>query len=78
MTGFDSIIAAIAMVPAALNPSLAVQDKTLNALVCGSGQAVSIPLGKPDLPGSVPTMCCAKGCQSKQNKLRKAQKLSVN
>lgn len=72
MSGIAGLVAAVAIIPAAMNPSLVVQDKTLTALICGSGATVSIPVGSPDFPGSVPSMCCAKGCQSKSRKLAKS------
>ena len=66
MTGFDQIVALIAMIPAAFNPSLTVEQETLQGRMCGTGQRVSIPLGAPKLPGTLPSVCCAKGCYSKR------------
>ncbi|MDN3647245.1 hypothetical protein QWY75_13620 [Pontixanthobacter aestiaquae] len=61
-----SMIALAAMVPAALNPSLVVEEKALIAQICGSGESAVIRLGPPDLPATVPAMCCAKGCHGKR------------
>lgn len=72
MSSTAALVAVVAIIPAAMNPSLVVRDKTLSALVCGSGVTVSIPVGSPDLPGSMPSMCCAKGCQTKSRKLAKS------
>ena len=66
MTDFEQIVALIAMIPAALNPSLAVEQEALQGRMCGTGQLVSIPLGAPKLPGTLPSACCAKGCHSKR------------
>lgn len=72
MSGIAALMAFVAIIPAAMNPSLVVRDKSLSAFVCGSGATVAIPVGSPDLPGSVPSMCCAKGCQTKNRKLAKS------
>ena len=66
MTGFDQMVALIAMIPAALNPSLSVEQEVMKGRICGGGQAISIPLGAPMLPGTLPSACCAKGRHSKR------------
>lgn len=66
MTALPSLVAMIAMVPAALNPSLSLEQPSLDTKLCGSGTALSIPLGTPRLPGTVPSACCAKGCHGKR------------
>lgn len=68
MSHLDSLVGLAAMIPAALNPSLAVEQKALETAICGSAKTVSIPLGPPDLPGTVPAACCAKGCHAKRLK----------
>lgn len=70
MTGLDQVTALIAMIPAALNPSLSLEQSTIKALVCGSGKVISIPLGPPRLPGTVPSTCCAKGCHAARRKTK--------
>lgn len=65
---FASTAAVMALVPAALNPSLLVRGESLAALVCGGGAAVQIPLGDPIIPGTVGSACCAKGCHSSEKK----------
>lgn len=66
MTALPSLFAMIAMVPAALNPSLSLEQPSLAAKLCGSGATLSIPIGTPKLPGTVPSACCAKGCHGKR------------
>lgn len=66
MTGFDNLVALVAMMPAAINPSLAVEQESLSGIMCGSGASISIPLGPPRLPGTLPSACCAKGCHGKR------------
>ncbi len=75
MSHLDSLVGLAAMVPAALNPSLAVEQNTLVSKICGSGATVSIPLGPPELPGTVPAACCAKGCQTKRLKQNNSGKV---
>ncbi|MFZ1743564.1 MAG: hypothetical protein WAT93_11950 [Pontixanthobacter sp.] len=75
MTGFDCVIAAIAMLPAAINPSLLVRQDELATTLCASGQTIEIPLGSPKLPGIVPSACCAKGCRSSRRNLRQSGKI---
>lgn len=58
--------AALALVPAAVNPSLLLRGETLAVTLCGGGSA-SIPLDNP-LPGSNNAACCAKGCHSSEKR----------
>ena len=60
---------ALALVPAAVNPSLLLGGETLTVTLCGGGSA-SIPLDNP-LPGSNGTACCAKGCHTSEKRRNK-------
>lgn len=75
MTVGSRILIFFALVPAAVTPPLIVQEATLQSVVCGSGQALSIPLGKPALPGTEPATCCAKGCNGNQRRNGKNGKI---
>jgi hypothetical protein len=56
----------LALVPAAVDPSLLLRGETLTVTLCGGGTA-SIPLDNP-LPGSNNAVCCAKGCRSSEKR----------
>jgi hypothetical protein len=62
------IFALVALVPVVANPALPDRG-VLSATLCGSGAAVSIPLGDP-LPGTDGGACCAKGCHSGERRKR--------
>ncbi|MBD3729620.1 MAG: hypothetical protein IE933_07935 [Sphingomonadales bacterium] len=68
----------VALVPAALNPSLLATEMTLGAIVCGSGVTVQIPLGDPVLPGTLGSACCAKGCHSSERKKKSARNPGID
>lgn len=63
--------AAVALLPAALNPSLIASAQGLTLSLCGSsGGTVIVPGGAPSLPGSDRAACCSKGCHSSQERKR--------
>lgn len=68
-------VAAVALLPAALNPSLIASASGITLSLCGgAGGTVSVPVGGPTVPGSNGGACCAKGCHTSQERKRaKAQ-----
>lgn len=75
MSGSLKFVAAVALMPAALNPSLIASASGITLALCGgAGGSVNVPLGGPSLPGSNGGACCAKGCHGSQERKRaKAQ-----
>jgi hypothetical protein len=64
-------LAALALVPAALNPSLAMAASGIVLDLCGqSGASVTVPVKTPPLPGSDGAACCSKGCHNAQERKR--------
>lgn len=64
-------VAAVTLLPAALNPSLIASTQGLTLSLCGpSGGSMSVPGGTPPLPGSDGSACCTKGCHSSQERKR--------
>jgi hypothetical protein len=65
-------VAAVALLPAALNPSLIASASGIALSLCGSaaGATVTVPAGAPSLPGTNGAACCAKGCHASQERKR--------
>lgn len=64
-------LAALALVPAALNPSLVMAASGIVLDLCGqAGTSVTVPVRTPPLPGSDGAACCSKGCHSAQERKR--------
>ncbi len=71
MKPFTPGLALIALLPAALNPSLAAAAPRIMLGLCGqAGGSVSIPTETPSPPGSNGALCCAKGCHNSQDRKR--------
>ena len=63
--------AALALLPAALNPSLAASAMGITLSLCGAaGASITLPAGAPSLPGSNGSACCSKGCHASQERKR--------
>ena len=72
-------VATVALLPAALNPSLIASAGGITLSLCGAaaGANVTAPAGAPTLPGSDGAACCAKGCHTSQERKRsKVQKMA--
>ncbi len=68
------ILMAIALLPAAANPSLSAVSERLAVALCSGGErSISFIPGKPILPGEKATLCCAKGCHN-SNERKKAKR----
>lgn len=64
-------LAAIALVPAALNPSLVLAAPALVLGLCGqAGMTIAVPAKTPPPPGSDGAACCSKGCHSSHDRKR--------
>ncbi len=66
------LLAFVALLPAAANPSLIAQAEGITLALCGqNASSITIP-GETPLPGTNGGACCAKGCHSSDK--RKKQK----
>ena len=66
-----SLLAAMGLVPAALNPSLTAAAAHIELALCGPASGtVKVPTKTPSPPGSDGAMCCAKGCHSSHDRKR--------
>ncbi len=70
--GGATLLALAALVPAALNPSLALYRPGIPVALCGgsAGSVVEIPLAPQRLPGSDEELCCGKACHGGSSRKR--------
>ena len=72
MAGGTSFLALVALLPAALNPSLALYRPGIPVALCGgsAGSVVEIPLTSQPLPGSAEELSCGKACHGGSSRKR--------
>lgn len=69
----ESLLALVALVPLAANPSLLVTRSSVSIGLCsGDGRtgAIELPVGPARLPGEEQDQCCGKACHAGRSRKR--------